>query len=84
MNSVVFSFSTVNDDTVYDCLLKLDISLSRHVLGETNTNECNSRKREKKKKKKREDDTQKDRVTNEKKRKGLRKKVRDYGRSLLS
>jgi len=60
----------VVDDTVHDCLLKLDIFHSRHVLGKRGR--ITERKR---------DDTQKT-GANEKKR-GLRKKVRDYGRSLL-
>jgi hypothetical protein len=58
---------SVVEDTVCDCLLQLDISHSRHVLGK------HRRKR---------DDTQKAGANVKKRR--LRKKVRDYGRSLLS
>jgi hypothetical protein len=61
----------VVDDSVYDCLLKLDIFHSRHVLGKRGR--IQQRKR---------DDTQKTGAN--KKKRGLRKKVRDYGRSLLS
>lgn len=65
----------VVDDTVYGCLLKLDIFHSRHVLGEARANKIEEK----------EDDTQKTGANETTAReRELRKKVRDYGRSLLS
>jgi hypothetical protein len=76
---IISSLSTDNDDTVCDCLLKLDISPSRHVLGKRKR--MNARKEEKDN----GEMTDKKRWANERMtERGLRKKVRDYGRSLLS